>query len=212
MANACQDAHPVELWVLINGDVIACSGLFMQTDEEGNPQATANLPDSFVGVVRTGAAVRGFFADDDGEIHTFLTSIKDWAPFVDRPSSARVILDVPTTVAPCQRRRGKRHGVPSFPVQLGTSIRGEKQTIPGKLVNASSNGIAVRMVRNTQSWFGEGTPLDIEVNLPNEEGCLPFTGIVSRVTREALHYLYGLRVRQDAQGRHMLGQILDQLV
>jgi len=211
LSSACSDGHPVELWVLVNGDVVPCTGMFMQTDVDGRPRLSASLPDSFIGVVRTGAAVRGFFADGDGAIHTFLTSIRDWEPYQDRPASARVVLEIPTTVAPCQRRRGRRRPAPGFVVRLGTTIRGETTTCIGKLVDASSNGVAVRLVRNAQNWFADGTQLDVEVDLPEREGPVRFTAIVARADSEALHYLYGLRVRQDSHGRRMLAAILERL-
>lgn len=212
LSNACSDGHPVELWVLVNGDVVPCHGTFMQTAPDGRPLLSATLPDTFRGVVRTGAAVRGFFADRDGAIHTFLTSIRDWIPYQDQPAAARVVLEVPTTVAPCQRRRSRRRAAPNYHVELNVTIRGETDSVVGRLVDASSNGIGVRCVRNAQNYFAEGTHLQCEVTLPDRDEPVRFTAIVSRIGQESLHYLYGMRVRQDSHGRRMLGEILEHLL
>ena len=68
LAGACAGGHPLELWILVNGEIVQCAGSFMPADERGRPQLTAALPDGFVGQMRQGAAVRGFFTDGEGEI------------------------------------------------------------------------------------------------------------------------------------------------
>ena len=148
LSSACESSHPVELWILVNGEIVQCAGTFLPADEKGRPQLTAALPEGFVGVMRTGAAVRGFFTDLDGSVHTFLSSIHDWAPFRDRPSAARVVLEVPSLVAPCQRRRGDRKHLNSPVVRLAVTIRGQREVVPGRLVDASHSGLGVRTIRS----------------------------------------------------------------
>ena len=134
---ACQHGHPLELWVLVNGEIIQCAGTFMRTDNFGRPQVSATLPDDFSGAVRNGAAVRGFFTDDSGQVHTFLTSINDWQAYSDRPTAARVVLEAPPAVAPCQRRRGLRQPTKPIPVNLMVNIRGEAESATGRIVDVS---------------------------------------------------------------------------
>ncbi len=207
---ACHHGHPLELWVLVNGEIVQCAGSFMRTDSSGRPQVSATLPDDFVGIVRNGAAVRGFFTDDGGQVHTFLTSIHDWQAYSDRPSAAKVVLEAPTAVAPCQRRRGMRQPTKPVPVNLMVSIRGESESAQGRIVDVSPTGFAVRVVRAARNWFAEGTLLNVEVDLGRgEPPTLAVT--VARVQREALHYLYGLRVNNAAE-RRALQDILDELL
>src|SRR6185369_4314917 len=95
-----------------------------------------------------------------------LTSIHDWAPYKDRPSAARVLLEAPSRFAPCQRRRGERRSARDFVVRMSVTIRGERQTARGRLVDISPSGLGVRVVRNNSGWFAEGTRLEVEVDLP----------------------------------------------
>jgi hypothetical protein len=207
---ACHHGHPLELWVLVNGEIVQCTGTFMRTDSFGRPQVSATLPDDFVGIVRNGAAVRGFFTDEGGQVHTFLTSINDWQAYSDRPSAAKVILEAPTAVAPCQRRRGLRQPTKPVPVSLLVNIRGESEAASGRIVDVSPTGLAVRVVRAARNWFSEGTVLSVEVDMgKGEPATLAVT--VARVEREALHYLYGLRVNNAAE-RRALQDILDELL
>jgi hypothetical protein len=212
LATACAAGHPVELWILVNGEIVQCAGNFLRTDERGRPQLSAALPEGFVGIMRTGAAVRGFFQDGDSAVHTFLTSIHDWAPYRDRPSAARVVLEAPSLVAPCERRRGDRRRTNPLVARLSVQIRGERVSIKGKLVDLSASGVGVRTVRTSATWFAEGTRLDVEVDLPSRAEPARLTATVARVGREAHNYLYGLRVDGGAAGRKMLTEILDALV
>lgn len=212
LAAACSQGHPLELWVLVDGEIVQCPGLFLQPDEQGRPQLTASLPDDFVGVIRNGSAVRGFFADHAGTIHTFLTSVHRWMPFDDNPRSARIHLDAPVIVAPCQRRRSRRKGAGNLPVKLSVTIRGRRESVHGRLVDASTNGIGVRLVRTASNWFGKGTRVHVEVDLPDRDEPAAFDAVVSRASTEALHYLYGLRAADAREARRVLREILDQVV
>src|SRR5262245_8611671 len=189
LASACAGGHPLELWILVSGEIVQCSGTFLPADPRGRPQLTATLPEGFVGVMRTGAAVRGFFTDPDGTVHTFLTSIADWTPFRDRPSSARVLLEAPSLVAPCQRRRGDRVSARDMVVRLSVTIRGERETVRGKLVDISPSGLSARVVRNNANWFAEGTRLEVEVDIPDRPEPVTLSATVARVGRQALHYI-----------------------
>jgi len=211
LAGACAGGHPLELWILVNGEIVQCSGSFLPADERGRPQLTASLPDGFSGAMRQGAAVRGFFTDGDGAVHTFLTSIHDWAPFKDRPSAARVLLEAPSLVAPCQRRRGERVFGRELGVRLSVTIRGERSIVRGKLVDVSPSGIGVRTVRTSANWHAEGTRLDVEIDLPGRAAPVVLNATVSRLAREALHHRLGLRVDAGSQGRRALSEILDVL-
>jgi len=208
---ACHQGHPLELWVLVNGEIVQCAGSFMRTDKPGRPLVNATLPEDFVGVVRNGAAVRGFFTDEGGQVHTFLTSIHEWQAYSDRPSAAKVVLEAPTAVAPCQRRRGMRQAAKPVPVSLLVTIRGEAEAVAGRLVDVSPTGMAVRVVRAARNWFAEGTLLDLEVKLGDRPDPVSLAVTVSRVEREALHYLYGLRVNNAAE-RRALQDILQELL
>ena len=208
---ACHQGHPLELWVLVNGEIVQCAGTFMRTDKPGRPLVSATLPDDFVGIVRNGAAVRGFFTDDSGQVHTFLTSIHDWQAYTDRPSAAKVVLEAPTAVAPCQRRRGMRQATKPVPVSLLVTIRGESEAVAGRLIDVSPTGFAVRVVRAARNWFAEGTLLDVEVSLAERQTPVSLAVTVARVEREALHYRYGLRVNNAAE-RRALQDILDELL
>jgi len=212
LAGACAGGHPLELWILVNGEIVQCSGAFLPADERGRPQLTAALPDGFVGQMRQGAAVRGFFTDGEGAVHTFLTSIHDWTPFKDRPSAARVLLEAPSLVAPCQRRRGERSLGREFAVRLFVTIRGERSEVRGKLVDVSPSGIGVRTVRTSANWFAEGTRLDVEIDVPDCPEPVKLSATVARVAREALHHRLGLRVDSGNQGRRALSDVLDRLV
>ncbi len=207
---ACHHGHPLELWVLVNGEIVQCTGTFMRTDSHGRPQVSSTLPDDFVGIVRNGAAVRGFFTDDSGQVHTFLTSIHDWLAYSDRPSAAKVVLEAPTAVAPCQRRRGMRQATKPVRVNLMVNIRGESESASGRIVDVSPTGFAVRVVRAARNWFAEGTLLSVEVELGKGEP-VTLAVTVARVEREALHYLYGLRVNNAAE-RRALQDIIDDLL
>ncbi len=212
LAGACAGGHPLELWILVNGEIVQCSGAFLPADERGRPQLTAALPDGFVGQMRQGAAVRGFFTDGEGAVHTFLTSIHDWTPFKDRPSSARVLLEAPSLVAPCQRRRGERVFGREFTVRLSVTIRGERSEVRGKLVDVSPSGIGIRTVRTSANWFAEGTRLEVDIDLPESHETVKLSATVARVAREALHHRLGLRVDSGSQGRKALSSLLDLLV
>ncbi len=212
LASACAGGHPLELWILVNGEIVQCTGVFLPADDRGRPQLTCSLPEGFVGIMRTGAAVRGFFTDADGTVHTFLTSIANWTPFRDRPSAARVLLEAPSLVAPCQRRRGDRVSARDLPVRLSVTIRGEAETVRGRLVDVSPSGLSVRVVRSNAHWFAEGTRLSVEVDVPGRAEPVHLTATVSRVGRQALHYLHGLRVDNGSQGRRALSEILEHLV
>ena len=208
---AATEGHTLELWILVNGSIVQATGTFMKSDGEGRPRVSADLPDDFVGVVRHGSAVRGFFTDPRGQVHTFLTSIREWQPFRDRASSAQVVLETPTAVAPCQRRRGLRQPALPLAVELSVSIRGERSAVDGRLVDASPTGIAVRVVRSARNWFAEGTVIEARVHLQNHDDPVRLAVTVARVERQALHFLYGLRVN-NALERRALGDMLEQLL
>jgi hypothetical protein len=161
--------------------------------------------------MRQGAAVRGFFTDDEGAVHTFLTSIHDWVPYKDRPTAARVLLETPSLVAPCQRRRGERLFGRDCVVRLAVTIRGERSVVRGKLIDISPSGLGVRSVRTHANWFAEGTRLEVEVDVPGRSEPVRLNATVSRLAREALHHRLGLRVDGGAQGRRALSEILDRL-
>lgn len=207
---AC-NGHPLELWVLVNGEIIQCKANFLSPGDDARPTVSASLPEDFVGIVRNGAAVRGFFTDGQGQVHTFLTSIREWRSYRDRPSSAKVVLETPTAVAPCQRRRGHRRPARPLAVSLTITIRGETELVEGRLVDVSPTGMAVRTVRAARNWFAEGTQLDIEVPLHGKSDPARLGVTVARVEREALHYLYGLRVNNAAE-RRSLQEILEELL
>lgn len=208
---AANEGHTLELWILVNGSIVQSTGVFMSSDEAGRPRVTADLPDDFVGVVRHGSAVRGFFTDPAGQVHTFLTSIREWHPFQDRPSSAKVVLESPTAVAPCQRRRGMRQPTLPLSVELSVSIRGERTAVDGRLVDASPTGIGVRVVRSARNWFAEGTVIEATVHMSDKPEPVSLAVTVARVERQALHFLYGLRIN-NALERRALGDILKQLL
>lgn len=208
---AASNGHPLELWVLVNGEIVQCKGTFLAPHDSARPCVSASLPDDFVGIVRNGAAVRGFFTDNQGQVHTFLTSIHEWRSYRDRPSAAKVVLETPTAVAPCQRRRGHRRPTRALSVSLAITIRGETDLVEGRLIDASPTGLAVRTVRAARNWFAEGTHLDVEVELRGRNEPVSFAVTVSRVEREALHYLYGLRVNNAAE-RRALGEVLEELL
>lgn len=212
LAAACSGGHPVELWILVNGEIVQCSGSFLRTDERGRPQLSASLPDGFVGIMRTGAAVRGFFLDVQSAVHTFLTSIHDWSPYRDRPSAARVVLEAPSLVAPCERRRGERRRVNPLVSRLAVTIRGERLVVDGRLVDLSASGLGVRAVRTSRSWFAEGTRLEVEVDLPGRTDPVRLAATVARVGREAHNFLYGLRMDGGAAGRKSLAELQDALM
>ena len=212
LASACADGHPVELWVLVEGEIVKCPGMFMQPGSHGRPQMTASLPAGFVGVIRNGSAVRGFFADNDGAIHTFLTSVHRWLPYQDNPRSARIMLEAPVIVAPCQRRRSRRRGSEAFKVALSVTIRGHRESVQGRMVDASANGVAVRLVRTAGNWFGEGTRVNVEIELPDCSDPVILPGIITRVQTEALHYRYGIRAQDAREGRRIMRDVLDQLI
>lgn len=211
LSSACSAGHPVELWILVNGEIVQSAGSFLPADERGRLQITASLPEGFVGVMRTGAAVRGFFTDTEGGVHTFLTSIHDWIPYKDRPSSAQAVLQAPSLVAPCQRRRGERTRSSDIPARLIVTIRGEREVVHGRLVDVSPSGLGVRVVRSNRNWFAEGTRVEVEVDLPEHAEPVSVAATISRVGREALHFLHGLRVDAGSTGRRALSEILDHL-
>jgi hypothetical protein len=212
LATACAHNHPLELWILVNGEIVQCPGQLMPVDEQGRLQLSAALPDGFVGVMRSGSAVRGFFTDPAGAVHTFLTSVRDWIPYQDRPTSAKVLLETPSLVAPCQRRRGERRPVRDLTVRLAVTIRGEREAVEGRLVDISPSGLGVRVVRTGRNWFSEGTRLEVEVELPNRSEPIRFPATISRVENQALHYLHGLRVDGGGQGRRALTEVIESLL
>ena len=212
LAQACAGNHPLELWILVNGEIVQCAGLFLPADERGRLQVSASLPDGFVGVMRSGAAVRGFFTDPAGVVHTFLTSIHDWLPYKDRPSAAQVLLEAPSLVAPCQRRRGERHAAKELVVRLSVSIRGERASVSGRVVDISPSGLGVRVIRTGRNWFSEGTRVDVEVDLPGRSQPVTFPATIARVEEEALHYLHGLRVEGSSQGRRALQEVIESIL
>lgn len=208
---AANQGHTLELWILVNGSIVQSNGTFMSSDDMGRPRVTANLPADFTGVVRHGSAVRGFFSDAAGQVHTFLTSIREWQPFLDQPSAGQVVLETPTAVAPCQRRRGLRRPTLPLSVELSVSIRGERTAVDGRLVDASPTGIGVRVVRSARNWFAEGTVLEASVHINDRAEPVHLVVTVARVEQQALHYLYGLRIN-NALERRALGEILEQLI
>ena len=208
---ACSQGHPLELWILVNGEIVQCRGSLMRPDEGGRPQLSADLPDGFGGLVRTGAAVRGFFTDAQGQVHTFLTSIHEWQPYRDRPSSARAVLEAPSAVAPCQRRRGHRQKTRPVEVTLAVTIRGQTESVTGRLVDVSPTGLGVRVVRAQRNWFNVGTLLDLEVSLRDRSTPVQLAVTLARVEEQALHWLYGLRVNNAAE-RRVLHDILEELL
>lgn len=212
LAQACAGNHPLELWILVNGEIVQCAGLFLPADERGRLQVSASLPDGFVGVMRSGAAVRGFFTDPAGVVHTFLTSIHDWLPYKDRPSAAQVLLEAPSLVAPCQRRRGERHAAKELVVRLSVTIRGERASVSGRVVDISPSGLGVRVIRTGRNWFSEGTRVDVEVDVPGRSQPVTFPATIARVEEEALHYLHGLRVEGSSQGRRALQEVIESIL
>jgi hypothetical protein len=123
-----------------------------------------------------------------------------------------VLLEAPSLVAPCQRRRGDRVSARDMVVRLSVTIRGERETVRGKLVDVSPSGLSARVVRTNANWFAEGTRLDVEVDIPDRTEPVALTAIVSRVSRQALHYLLGLRIDNGSAGRRALSDILERLV
>ena len=212
LAAACNGGHPVELWILVNGEIVQCSGSFLPADERGRLQVSAALPDGFVGVMRSGAAVRGFFTDPAGAVHTFLTSIQDWVPYKDRPTAAQVTLEAPSLVAPCQRRRGERHAAKDLVVRLAVSIRGERASVSGRVVDISPSGLGVRVVRSGRNWFSEGTRVEVEIDVPGRSQPVSFQATIARVEEEALHYLHGLRVEGSGQARRALHEVIESVL
>ena len=212
LATACNEGHPLELWVLVDGEIVQCPGLFMQPAAGGRPQLSATLPSDFVGVIRSGSAVRGFFADHHGAIHTFLTSVHRWVPYDDNPRSARILLDAPVIVAPCQRRRSRRRTAQGLTARLAVTIRNQRESVSGRLVDASSHGVGLRLVRTASNWFAKGTHVEVEVDLPDTPEPVVLECVVARVGTEALHYLYGLRLKDAQAGRAALRSVLDHLI
>jgi hypothetical protein len=212
LAQACAGSHPLELWILVNGEIVQCSGLFLPADERGRLTISAALPEGFVGVMRGGAAVRGFFTDPTGAVHTFLTSIQDWLPYKDRPTAAQVVLEAPSLVAPCQRRRGERHAAKDLTARLSVSIRGERASVSGRVVDISPSGLGVRVVRTGRNWFSEGTRVEVEIDVAGREQPVSFPATIARVEEEALHYLHGLRVDGSSQGRRALAEVIERVL
>ncbi|HZL98741.1 MAG TPA: PilZ domain-containing protein [Planctomycetota bacterium] len=212
LLQACTSSHPLELWILVNGEIVQCAGSFLPADEKGRLQITASLPEGFVGVMRSGAAVRGFFTDPTGAVHTFLTSIQEWLPYKDRPTAARVRLEAPSLVAPCQRRRGERHAAKELVARLSVQIRGERASVSGRVVDISPSGLGVRVIRTGRNWFSEGTRVEVEIDLPGRSQPVSFPATIARVEEEALHYLHGLRVEGSSQGRRALADVIEHLL
>ncbi len=211
LSSACEARHPLELWILVNGEIVQCTGRLLPADPKARIHVTTSLPEGFVGVMRTGAAVRGFFTDAEGSVHTFLTSIHQWSPYRDRATSALVVLDPPSLVAPCQRRRGDRRSLPGLRVRLAVTIRGEREQVPGRLVDISPSGLGVRVIRNDRGWFPEGARVEVEVDVPGRTDPVVLGASIARVTAQALHYLYGLRADSAGGGRRALADILDRV-
>jgi len=193
LASACEQGHPVELWVLDGNQLVKCRGAFVGKDERGRPRVSLALPEGFIGVLRGGCAVRAFFSDPAGRILTFVSSLRDWQPYRDRPTSAAAIVEAPAVVSSCQRRGEPRQFLDDLPVSLSVAIRGEREVVEGRIVDASSSGLGVRLLRSTFNWFGTGTAMRAELRLP-VEGPLRLDVTVARIGIEGLHYFYGLRV------------------
>lgn len=208
---ACNHGHPLELWILVNGEIVQCGGSFMKPDETGRPQVSAHLPEEFTGVVRGGAAVRGFFTDVGGQVHTFLTSIHAWRPYKDHRTSARAVLETPSAVAPCQRRRGHRQAARPLDVTIAVKIRGDAEEVGGRLVDVSPTGLGVRVVRSARNWHPIGTLCDVSIKLKTRDEPVTLAVTLARATPEALHYLYGMRVNNAAE-RRTLHEVLDELL
>lgn len=207
---ACKSGHPLELWVLVNGEIVQCLGNFMSADDDGRPRVSAVTPDHFEGQVRAGAAVRGFFTDAGGQVHTFLTSVRNWRTHDDRTRSAHVVLESPSAVAPCQRRRGLRRSSQPITVELSVLIRGERTSVMGRLVDVSPTGLGVRTVRSPACWFGENTALAVRLRMAAGEE-LELAAVVARVQAHALHWFYGLRMA-NARQRQALEAVVERLL
>jgi len=207
---ACHGGHPLELWVLVNGEIVQCLGNFLSAGDDGRPRITAALPSSFCGQVRNGSAVRGFFTDASGQVHTFLTSVRRWQAHDDLPRSGHVVLEAPTAVAPCQRRRGLRKPALPLAVELSVTIRGERTSVTGRLVNVSPTGLGVRAVRSPSCWFAEGTAVTARMQL-EDVGPIELSAIVARVESHALHWFFGLRMA-NARQRQVLDALVDKLL
>lgn len=208
---ACNRGHPLELWVLVSGEIVQCLGSFLSSDENGRPRVSAELPDAFAGRVKNGSAVRGFFTDEGGQVHTFLTSVRRWREHDDRPRSAHVVLEPPSAVAPCQRRRGLRQTALPLAVELSVVIRGERHSVPGRLVDVSPTGLGVRAVRSASCWFASGTAVTARIQLRAEQDPIELQVVVARVESHALHWLFGLRVA-TARQRQTLEKLVDELL
>lgn len=207
---ACQGGHPLELWVLVNGEIVQCLGNFLSTGDDGRPRVNSSLPETFYGKVRDGSAVRGFFTDAGGQVHTFLTSVRRWQAHDDRPRSAHVVLETPTAVAPCQRRRGLRQTATPLEVELSVTIRGERTAVTGRLVDVSPTGLGVRAVRSPSHWFAEGTAVTVRLTLEGQ-GEVELSAIIARVESHALHWFYGLRMA-NARQRQALDAMVQKLL
>lgn len=191
--SACEQGHPVELWVLDGNQLVKCRGAFLGKDERGRPRVSLSLPDGFIGVMRGGCAVRAFFSDPAGKILTFVSSLRDWQPYRDRPTSAAAVLEAPAVVTSCQRRGDARQFLDDLPVALSIGIRGEREVVQGRIVDASAGGLGVRMLRSTFNWFGTGTAMQAELALPTDAP-LHLDVTVARIGIEGLHYFYGMRI------------------
>jgi hypothetical protein len=44
LAKACAGSHPLELWILVNGEIVQCSGLFLPADERGGCRSRPRCP------------------------------------------------------------------------------------------------------------------------------------------------------------------------
>lgn len=208
---ACSKGHPLELWVLVNGEIVQCLGSFLSTDENGRPRVSATLPERFEGKVRGGSAVRGFFTDEGGQVHTFLTSVRWWRAHDDRPLAAHVVLEAPSAVAPCQRRRGLRQPALPLKVDLSVIIRGERSSVTGRLVDVSPTGLGVRAVRAPSCWFEVGTAVSARITIDAQQAPLDLSVLVARVESHALHWFYGLRVA-NARQRQSLEALIERLL
>ena len=96
-------------------------------------------------------------------------------------------------------------------VTLAVTIRGQTESVTGRLVDVSPAGLGVRVVRAQRNWFNVGTLLDLDVTLRDRSTPVQLAVTLARVEEQALHWLYGLRVNNAAE-RRVLHEILDELL